>query len=83
MTDRRIALWHDVPGRSSVETESVRWVEQRLPVLTPEEETMHHVDLVVALVGILVTVAAIVLGAWLDIRPRRNGDDRGRPPAPN
>lgn len=29
---------------------------------------MDHVDLVVAIAGVLVTIAAIVLGAWLDLR---------------
>ena len=32
---------------------------------------MNHVDLVAAAAGILVTVAAVVLGAWLDLRPRK------------
>lgn len=32
---------------------------------------MNHMDLVAAAAGILVTVAAVVLGAWLDLRPGR------------
>ena len=45
---------------------------------------MNHVDLVVAIAGVLVTIAAIVLGAWLDLRSRPGGaesrmDSRRRP----
>jgi len=34
---------------------------------------MNHVDLVVAIAGVLVTIAAIVLGAWLDLRSGPGG----------
>ena len=34
---------------------------------------MNHVDLVVAVAGVLVTIAAIVLGAWLDLRSGPGG----------
>ena len=34
---------------------------------------MNHVDLVVAIAGVLVMIAAIVLGAWLDLRSGPGG----------
>ena len=36
---------------------------------------MSHVDLVVAIAGVLVTIAAIVLGAWLDLRSGPGGGE--------
>jgi hypothetical protein len=36
---------------------------------------MNHVDLVVAIAGVLVTIAAIVLGAWLDLRSGPGGGE--------
>ena len=30
---------------------------------------MTHADLIAAAAGILITVASVVLGAWLDLRP--------------
>ncbi len=40
---------------------------------------MNHIDLVVAAAGVAVTVAAIILGAWFDLRPpRRDLEPRGR-----
>lgn len=35
-------------------------------------------DLLVAAAGILVTVGSIVLGAWLDLRPRKRDERRER-----
>ena len=40
---------------------------------------MNHVDLVAAAAGGMVTVAAIILGAWLDLRPGKHHDEpRGK-----
>ncbi len=36
-------------------------------------------DLAVAVAGLLIAVAAIVLGAWLDLRPHGHDDARRRP----
>jgi hypothetical protein len=36
---------------------------------------MNHVDLVVAAVGMLITVASVVLGAWVGLRPGRRGNE--------
>jgi hypothetical protein len=36
---------------------------------------MNHVDLVVAIAGVLITIAAIVLGAWLDLRSGPGGGE--------
>ena len=36
---------------------------------------MNHVDLVAAAAGGMVTVAAIILGAWLDLRPGKHHDE--------
>jgi hypothetical protein len=36
---------------------------------------VNHMNLVVAAVGILITVASIVLGAWLDLRPSKREDE--------
>ena len=45
---------------------------------------MNHMELVVAVAGVLITVGSIVLGAWLDLRPgtrdqgsRRKSRDAG------
>ncbi len=40
---------------------------------------MDHIDLVVVAAGVAVTVASIVMGAWLDLRPRKSDrDDHGK-----
>jgi hypothetical protein len=36
---------------------------------------MHHVDLLAAAAGVSVTVATMVLGAWLDLRPGKGKDE--------
>jgi hypothetical protein len=36
---------------------------------------MNHADLLAAAVGILITVAFIVIGAWLDLRRGGHGDE--------
>jgi hypothetical protein len=36
---------------------------------------MNDRDLMAAAVGVLIAVASIVLGAWLDLRPGRRDDE--------
>jgi len=48
---------------------------------------MTHMDLIAAVAGILITVAAVVLGAWLDLRSgggeRKAEEGSPRAPAPS
>jgi len=37
-----------------------------------------NMDVAVAVAGLLITVAAVVLGAWLDLRPQGRDDPRRR-----
>jgi hypothetical protein len=39
---------------------------------------MTRVDLLVALLGVLIAVGSIILGAWLDLRPERRHDEPGK-----
>jgi hypothetical protein len=44
---------------------------------------MSGVDLAAAAAGVLVTVASIVLGAWLDLRPSAGESPAGSPAKEN
>ncbi|HUK78051.1 MAG TPA: hypothetical protein VL117_10700 [Thermoleophilia bacterium] len=37
-----------------------------------------NLDVAVAVAGLLIAVAAVVLGAWLDLRPHERDDPRHR-----